>query len=291
MIRFFSNVRDEKKFCKAIRSNNLKKVKKLLAAGYDPNVPYYDEYPLFLAFNCIDNDILETLLAHPNIDLGIVDNEGRTLLHFAAASLNYDLLYELLDKHEFDINMEPSVLSYVIGLKEYEMAENLIIAGAKADLTDLYCINDAKIFQMALQHQKEELSKKEIYQLMVYLEDEYADFITLLFQKYPKKVKKAINYKDGYLLHDACDKKKVDILLGAGANSNMIRRGNPPLISIYKKTGNYDIVKSLLANGADPSVKGEGNLTIRDIALNNNDVGMITILDDHDRLNNETSII
>lgn len=120
-------------FIKAIKKGDVEVVRLFLDAGMDPNVNYYNAYPIYYAVKANKNDIVELLLergAHAGIGF-----EAPVL--WALKNKNDDMAKLLIENgariNYTDYFTGKTLIYYAVKGKHYEVAKLMIERGVKID--------------------------------------------------------------------------------------------------------------------------------------------------------------
>lgn len=137
--------RDPMKFIRYIKKNDLKAIKLLLDAGFNPNMAINANYPVYYAAKYDKRQVMYLLLkagADPNKDLS-------SPLRFAILNKDYDMANLLID-YGADINYEDNwsgetLLYTALKKKQYDIAALLIKKGVRVDIKSFNYIKKKKL--------------------------------------------------------------------------------------------------------------------------------------------------
>ena len=137
--------RNPMEFIKYIKKNDLRAIKLLLDAGFNPNSAINANYPVYYAAKYNKRQVMYLLLqagANPNKDLS-------SPLRFAILHKNYDMANMLID-YGADINYEDNwsnetLLYTALKKKQYDIAALLIKKGARIDIRSFNYIKKKKL--------------------------------------------------------------------------------------------------------------------------------------------------
>lgn len=137
--------RNPMEFIRYIKKNDLKAIKLLLDAGFNPNTAINANYPVYYAAKYDKKQVMYLLLkagANPNKDLS-------SPLRFAILNKNYDMANMLIE-YGANVNYEDlwkdeTLLYTALKKKQYDIAALLIKNGAKVDVKSFNYIKKKKL--------------------------------------------------------------------------------------------------------------------------------------------------
>jgi hypothetical protein len=126
---------ENEKFIRAVRKNNITKVEKMLAKGYDVNKKdiVHGSTPLMFACQKGLFHMVDFFLQRGDIEINEIGANGKTALIFAVQSKIPDIIEILIDA-EADLNIKDmygnTALKYALEIKNMEMVKLLMNAEA-----------------------------------------------------------------------------------------------------------------------------------------------------------------
>lgn len=290
----------------AIKSDDDKKVEKLLDEGADPN--HYSDKDrlnvLFLAFAYSDSS-LSLLLLHPRIDLTVKDGDGNTILHYLAKYGMNDIITAIDFTNIINIgnNNGKVPLQIAIFNGNFTTVKLLINHQAKInnDIINNYIVcfmlygDDANEFFKVMLNKMESISDENIKSWVVtaVTATNYTIF-DYLVEHYPMQSRKAMEYLDdkgNTLLHLAKLDMPAKLLKYIDVNS-INDDGNTCLhIVIYDKFKIYHKLVTLLLNhGADLTIKNKNGETVKDILTRNGNKEILKMIELHENTSMDVKV-
>ena len=269
------------KLISAIRNKQVDKVRSLLKKGADPN--YFSEengqYALFFAFTFSDV-ILEMLIDHPDIDLTVVDGDGKNILHHVASYGLNDIIVKLLAKG-MDVNHqddhEGTPLKEAIEGGHLLTARLLITNGATFENDDVEIIianydhnpGSFETFRAMVNCRKENGYEDIESWLVCSVETSNVEVFEYLLTTFPEWTKIAMGYRADHQLTLLHLTENIDIArkLIDYININVIDDRNRTVLHIAVDNDMVEMIRFLLEYGIDETIKNNDGLTAEELAI------------------------
>ena len=240
-------------FCKAVASNNVKKVKNMLKNErvFVDEMNFYDEYhagktPLQYASKNGFREIVKLLLEY-EASINVEDINGRTPLYEACEGEHIKIA-ELLLQNKANVeggkNHVWTPLYLVAATKNIKLAKILLKYGANVH------VSDRRFPGKTILHRASRWGQSNMVKLLI-----------------SKGVKVNAKYLGDTPLLYAVRSNHIEaakVLIKNGADVNTGTGDNPlHTVCLY---GNFEVAKLLLENGADPNIKNSSDRTPLDLA-------------------------
>ncbi len=130
---------------KQVQKNNIENVALLLEFGINPNIAYMGEYPIYIATKNNNFEMVKLLYKNG----AKLDKSINSELFTAVKKKNNEMAQFFLDKkaniHYVDFLSENTILYMALKNNMYDIAQQLILKGAKIDIKSAWIIKGKKL--------------------------------------------------------------------------------------------------------------------------------------------------